>query len=60
MSKDRRPINDGYQPEISQEGYKPKGHKEIPTGDPEPKSGYQPRTTGDNPTNQPTSAPGDE
>jgi len=57
MSNGKQPLNEGYVPEIIERGYQPQ--QPIPTGDPEPQSGYIPTGTGDNPTNTPM-PPGDE
>ena len=61
MSKDRKPINEGYQPQTIKKGYQPATPAHIPTGDPKPQGGYQPTGTGDNPANVPKpTPPGDE
>ena len=60
MSNQKQPTNEGYVPINNQRGYQPQtSPATIPTGDPEPQSGYVPTGTGDNPTNTP-SPPGDE
>lgn len=58
MFKNEKKSHDyGYQPKKNDEkGYQP---QHTPTGDPKPQGGYQPASTGSNPTNVPT-PPGDE
>jgi hypothetical protein len=57
MSENKKGTQDGFQPqENSQKGYQP---QLIPSGDPKPQGGYQPTSTGNNPTNIPP-PPGDE
>lgn len=58
MSDRKKPINEGYIPTKIEKGYLPSMPAPLPTGDPEPQSGYVPTTSGgDNPTNNP---PGEE
>jgi hypothetical protein len=60
MPKDKKPIVEGYKPQIiEKKGYQPSKPGNIPTGDPKPKGGYTPSSSGNNPTKQPTT-PGDE
>jgi len=53
MTNDRKPLNEGYQPQRIEKGYQPAktpSHQEGPN----PQGGYQPTTSeGDNPTNNP-------
>ncbi len=51
MSRDRKPLQEDYQPKRGDRGYQP----QVDTpGDPNPQSGYIPTSEGDNPTNTPT------
>ncbi|MGF7240684.1 hypothetical protein ABIC11_001097 [Pseudomonas oryzihabitans] len=47
--KKSRPSNDGYQPKLQKNGYQPI-QADIPNHNP-PDAGYQPTSTGTNPTN---------
>jgi hypothetical protein len=58
MSDEKKSTNEGNgSQKIEKRGYQPKN---ITTGDPQPQGGYVPTGTGDNPTNNPTTPPGDE
>ncbi len=59
MTEEKKIIIEGYQPETIKKGYQPSAPINIPTGDPKPQGGYQPISSGDNPSNRPT-PPGDE
>lgn len=59
MSDEKKPINEGYIPKTFDYGYQPQKPQVVPTGDPKPQGGYVPKSTGDNPTNNPP-PPGDE
>lgn len=60
MSDNKIPTTDGYSPHKVEKGYQPAKPNPQPTGDPDPKGGYIPTTSGgDNPANNP-SPPGDE
>jgi len=59
MTEDKRVIIEEYQPEIIKKGYQPSAPINTPPGDPKPQGGYQPISSGDNPSNRPT-PPGDE
>lgn len=59
MSEEKKPINEGYQPQEFKKGYQPLNPCDLPKPDPTPQDGYQPASSGENPTNQPI-PPGDE
>jgi len=58
MTEEKRPLNEGYQPQTIEKGYQPAAPT-LPAHDPPPQGGYQPTSQGDNPANIPA-PPGDE
>lgn len=60
MSDNKKTFNDGYIPQRNERGFQPAKPASQTSGDPKPKSGYVPATSGGtNPTNKPT-PPSDE